>query len=75
MTQCQCLEGMALDRDGARRPVSGHDCGYVAARNALIPEAALIARRKTLGQSEFQWTAAFSAAMDELARERIYQKP
>lgn len=75
---CQHSEGSITRTDGTARIVLGHDCRYVDARNALIPEAerrasAIIRAARPLDGDPTKlmgWTAAFMQAMNELAIER-----
>lgn len=73
---CSCAEGrISRDRVEIRgaptnvgpdkdRPMPGvHDCGYVAARNALIPLAEAEADRAPKSES---WSIAFHRAMNRL---------
>jgi hypothetical protein len=70
---CGCAETQI---EGVSFPAPpGHDCEYVRARNALIPQAERIAGAKVMvlpaseddGASTAEWTRAFSIAMDELS--------
>ena len=65
-TECFCDEGFLDNADGTKRRtgLNAHDCAYVAARNALIPEAEVLAADGGV--------LTFMRAMDELARRRIY---
>lgn len=69
---CSCRE--CIGSDGQRHPVPvQHDCEYVAARSALVPEAERITNLIVgdgLNGDGYRWTATFNAAMDELVRQR-----
>ncbi len=77
---CECSEGFILvptlkPRELIRRRVSGrHDCDYIRARDALIPEAEFHALGQLGSTRSPAWTAAFMVKMDQLALERIYGK-
>lgn len=67
---CQCSEGFidVLDETGRkigqrRTGIKAHDCDYILARNALIPEAERISTA---------YKDPFGKAMDRLAKERIF---
>lgn len=66
---CSCSEGLILD-DAGSRLVPGHDCGYVRARNACIPEAERRANAEVDVSLMGAWSAAFMRHMDAAARER-----
>lgn len=80
---CECSEGYydkmerlpdsRCDNQGrvvGRVYVPGHDCAYVAARKALIPEAAAEATHYLGTRNSPQWGAIFMLAMDKLWRAR-----
>jgi hypothetical protein len=68
---CDCIE--LKDANGNRRPFpEGHNCEYMAQRNALIPKAARIATEAVgnpLGNNSlsYLWCAEFGKAMDRLS--------
>src|SRR5438067_2352030 len=71
---CDCAETLIR---GERKPMPpGHDCRYVAERNALIRTAEEIVDSRITcvppsedaGESHALWTKCFSIAMDELAK-------
>jgi hypothetical protein len=69
--ECSCDELLIKGRRVPMPP--GHDCDYIARRNALIPQAEKIASAKVAtargdGKGTAAWTRAFSIAMDELSR-------
>ena len=77
MASCACPEGRVLvpsrlsaSRAGAPvlRTVEGHDCAYVAARNALIPQATRMAYRTAVDERDPAWSVAFLTAMTMLAK-------
>lgn len=73
---CNCSEGFVSDGktpEGKRRLGTPHDCSYISARNALMPEAHRIARI-IAREGGLEVTAAFSYCMDMLALRRIYGK-
>lgn len=67
---CHCIE---LVVNGRRVPIpQGHDCGYVAARSALVWQASRIATEKigdpaTNAVLGCRWTKEFNRQMDRLA--------
>lgn len=72
---CQCPEAyVPTYRDGfehvpRRLPAARlHDCQYIRLRNALIPAAQKIAKRKS-PHGGYEWSAAYTAAMECLAAE------
>lgn len=77
---CKCVEGQTfagVDAEGRllgpRTPPPVHDCDYVTARKALIPEAT----RKAHGverMDNLPWNVAFGLAMERLVRERIFHR-
>ncbi len=79
---CNCAEGRFTRVNGAGEteivaapPV--HDCAYIRARNALIPEALVLAPlRLPAGSGGYRrrWMQAFHAAMTELAA-RAFRPP
>jgi hypothetical protein len=90
---CDCAEGRYTDTQGGeriarekRRPIPPvHNCGYVKARDALIPEAEVMANTDFPEPShptdrEFIywricWSQSFIRAMKILAAQRIPRKP
>ncbi len=76
---CSCsegfIEGRAVDTGvRARVRTPGHDCAYVAARNALIPVAEARANARwpddrMVGYAA-RWTGTFVREMQLLAREK-----
>lgn len=77
---CECSEGFVLvptlkPRELIRRRAAGkHDCEYIRARDALIPEAEFHALQLVGSMRSLAWTAAFMMKMDQLVLERIYGK-
>jgi hypothetical protein len=78
--ECECAE--LLDSKGKRRaPFPGHDCEYVRARSALVPQAVRIANACVAtrspsedgGLSNATSTKVFAEAMDDLARPLLRQ--
>lgn len=70
---CQCSEGFIVALDGIGRKIGerrtgikAHDCEYIAARNALIPEAERFAAA---------YKEPFGKTMERLVRERIFRQP
>ena len=74
---CNCAEGFVeVYRGGVRerrRIAAPHDCAYIAARNALTPEATQIANRQASSGLGL-WSTLFSVAMERLVRERIFKR-
>lgn len=80
LPNCNHEEGYIKDDHGVRvRRVPGHDCAYVNARNALIPEAERVANRDALMEVpegdaspryKSVWDRKFHAAMNNLAQQR-----
>lgn len=68
---CECREGVVTAKawSGATIPQNPlpavHDCGYVSARNRLIPEAARLADA-ALSRGDPRWDREFLAAMNML---------
>ena len=71
---CACAEGILSLPDGSQRRLPGrHDCAYIKARNALIPEAVTAANLGTKPKEDrVAWSVRFCAAMDQLVKERIH---
>jgi hypothetical protein len=64
---CSCAETL-VKGERVEPQLPRHDCRYVRARNALIPEAVEIADGKAKGRGDgAKWTKAFATAMDELS--------
>ena len=71
---CHCVE--LLDSLGNRRPCPPyHDCEYIRARSALVPEAVRIASKRVsvpygdkTGTASNRWMRCFVEAMNELAK-------
>ena len=89
--QCECPEGQVVihSNQGDKiiektvSTIGQHNCQYIIARNALIPEAEKISFRMFPLPKKpdiVDWNSdkrirAFLATMDDLARERIYCLP
>lgn len=79
-TTCQCCETLVENWSGkiVRHVGIGHDCHYVRARTALIPEGEQRTMIRLLKEGvspvarEFsaRWNTVFSEEMDKLAREK-----
>lgn len=67
---CSCTEGHYVV-GGRMKFVSGHDCDYVRARQALIPIATRRAYGVTVDDRDPQWSIMFLTEMTALARERL----
>jgi hypothetical protein len=89
MLACECAEGKLIGGPVARsggelKPAPGweraHDCGYIKARNKLIPEAERMADAAVAAMPGTEpmfvrrrwsfWGAEFTKAMDDLWRAR-----
>jgi hypothetical protein len=77
--ECECDE--LLIRGKRVPPPPGHDCEYVRARSALVPQAVKIADEKVATKSPSQdggssyatWSKVFAMAMDELSAPLLRQ--
>lgn len=74
---CNCNEGKPYEAKNGTIliPPNVHDCAYVKAREALIPEAQELARVRTSIQGPGYWfrrNKEFHRAMEELAASRLH---
>ena len=79
-SNCNHQEGHIVREDGSRVAVAGHDCDYVDARNALIPQAEKMADAATRTELKDPppdlrrtqtWSRQFLKAMDTLAQREL----
>jgi hypothetical protein len=80
---CECIELLLGEGKHQHRVPcpKHHDCGYVAARSALVSEAEKIANERVVvcpasedqGRSQARWVKRFAAEMEKLAAPLLKQ--